>query len=240
MPILESKEERSAILRSLFARGAYIILGFRTWRPAKQGLVLGAVFGIPGTLCARAVGASWLNQCFAVLIAALAAGLLIALVTDALFPRGKFEQRDISAIGLRLAEGKAHLEWLDAEKLRRGDSGFGKDIGDRIVWCELLDLELYDVDEQVQRICDAAGDVRRVETRAKEVLVNATSHEPLSLNHEERALLAELLEAASTKLLVEIRRTDHRVYRDELRHRLTMVDSLRARCSKTTLPDEGD
>lgn len=81
--------------------------------------------------------------------------------------------------------------------------------------------------------------MRRVETRAKEVLVNATSHEPLNLNYEERALLAELLEAASTKLLVEIRRTDHRVYRDELRHRLTMVESLQERC-KPTLPIEGD
>jgi anti-sigma regulatory factor (Ser/Thr protein kinase) len=82
--------------------------------------------------------------------------------------------------------------------------------------------------------------MRRIETGAKEVLVNATSHERLNLSHEECVLLAELLETTGTKLLVEIRRTDHRVYRDELRHRLTMVESLRERLSKPALPMEGD
>jgi len=36
----------------------------------------------------------------------------------------------------------------------------------------------------------------------------------------------ELLEDARTKLLVEIRRTDHRKFRDELRQRLTLVERL--------------
>ena len=69
--------------------------------------------------------------------------------------------------------------------------------------------------------------------------MNTTTHEPLNLNDEERALLEELLESVSTKLLVEIRRTDHRVYRDELRHRLTLVEALRERCRHPTLPIEG-
>ena len=70
--------------------------------------------------------------------------------------------------------------------------------------------------------------------------MNATTHEPLNLNDEERALLEELLESVSTKLLVEIRRTDHRVYRDELRHRLTLVEALQERCRHPMLPIEGE
>jgi len=39
-----------------------------------------------------------------------------------------------------------------------------------------------------------------------------------------------MLECAHTKLLIEIRHTDHRAFRDELRHRLTLVESLVERC----------
>ncbi len=56
--------------------------------------------------------------------------------------------------------------------------------------------------------------------------MNATTHEPLNLTSEELEVLAELLDAARTRLLVEIRRTDHRAFRDELRHRLTVVEAL--------------
>ena len=51
----------------------------------------------------------------------------------------------------------------------------------------------------------------------------------LSLTGEESAILSELLESARIKLLVEIRHTDHRAYRDELRHRLDLVEGLAAR-----------
>jgi hypothetical protein len=57
-----------------------------------------------------------------------------------------------------------------------------------------------------------------------------TTHEPLNLDSEESAILTELLGSAYTKLLVEIRHTHHRVYRDELRRRLTLVERLVARC----------
>lgn len=60
--------------------------------------------------------------------------------------------------------------------------------------------------------------------------MNSTSHAPLDLTSEEFAILAELLEAAQTKLLIEIRHTDHRAFRDELRHRLTVVERLVERC----------
>ena len=55
----------------------------------------------------------------------------------------------------------------------------------------------------------------------------------LALTSEELAILTELLESARTRLLVEIRHTDHRSFRDELRHRLDMVDSLLKRVQTT-------
>lgn len=56
--------------------------------------------------------------------------------------------------------------------------------------------------------------------------MNPTTQESLSLNSEERAILAELLESEQTKLLVEIRHTQHRPFRDQLRRRLTLVETL--------------
>jgi len=58
--------------------------------------------------------------------------------------------------------------------------------------------------------------------------MNAT-HEHLNLNSEELTILAELLESEHSKLLVETRRTHHRVFRDELRRRLTLVEELEKR-----------
>lgn len=62
-----------------------------------------------------------------------------------------------NAICDRLAEGAARLTRLDEERDRRGDTRFGKTAEDRIVWSELIDLEMQEVDEQVNRICDTAG-----------------------------------------------------------------------------------
>jgi hypothetical protein len=39
-------------------------------------------------------------------------------------------------------------------------------------------------------------------------------------------LLSELLESARARLLIEIRHTDHRAFRNELRHRLTGLERL--------------
>jgi hypothetical protein len=60
--------------------------------------------------------------------------------------------------------------------------------------------------------------------------MNSTIHEPLNLDSEQLAILAELLESERAKLLVEIRHTHHRAYRDELRHRLNLVEGLAERC----------
>ena len=51
----------------------------------------------------------------------------------------------------------------------------------------------------------------------------------LNLAGKDLEILRELLEAERSRLLVEIRHTDHRSYRDELRHRLDVVEDLALR-----------
>ncbi len=60
--------------------------------------------------------------------------------------------------------------------------------------------------------------------------MNATSREVLNLSSGELAILAELLESERAKLLIEIRHTHHRAFRDELNQRLTLVEELVGRC----------
>lgn len=63
--------------------------------------------------------------------------------------------------------------------------------------------------------------------------MDSITHEHLDLSSEECVVLAQLLEEARTKLLVEIRRTNHRTFRDELRQRLTLVEGLLERVALT-------
>ena len=151
MPILEWKAKRPAVLVILAAAGLGAVSGFLSWRLAEQG-----VAAIP---------------------AGLAAGLLIALVSGRLLLPArmpsdsgcstakqaagaddvKLEECGANAIRHRLAEEKASLEYLDAEREHRRELSFGKTIEERVIWGELLELELQDLDEQLRRICDAAG-----------------------------------------------------------------------------------
>ena len=48
----------------------------------------------------------------------------------------------------------------------------------------------------------------------------------LKLTGEEQEVLDELLASERSRLLVEIRHTDHRSYRDQLRRRLDVVERL--------------
>lgn len=59
-----------------------------------------------------------------------------------------------------------------------------------------------------------------------------TMHAPLALSNEELAILAELLDAERAKLLVEIRHTDHRSFRTQLRDRLAIIERLVERCKE--------
>jgi len=55
----------------------------------------------------------------------------------------------------RLAEARTRLDRLDRERSCSGNPLLGKAVELRIVWRELLDLELQDIDEQIERICGA-------------------------------------------------------------------------------------
>ncbi len=52
---------------------------------------------------------------------------------------------------------------------------------------------------------------------------------PDNLKPEARELLAELLEAERHKLLLEIRHSDHRQFREQLGRRYDLVEALAAR-----------
>jgi len=56
--------------------------------------------------------------------------------------------------------------------------------------------------------------------------MNATTHEPLNLNDEELAIVVDLLETERVKLLVGIRHSHHRAFREELRRRLEVIEEL--------------
>jgi len=63
--------------------------------------------------------------------------------------------------------------------------------------------------------------------------MDSTTHELLDFSAEELEILAELLDSERTRLLIGIRHTDHRAYRDELRHRLALIEKLIERCGST-------
>ena len=63
--------------------------------------------------------------------------------------------------------------------------------------------------------------------------MNPTIERLLHLNSEEFALLAQVLESERAKLLIEIRHTDHRAYREELHRRLTMLEGMVARFAES-------
>jgi len=60
-----------------------------------------------------------------------------------------------SSLYERLAESRDRLERLDRERSRTGNRLLGKAVEQRIIWLELLDLELQDIDEQIERVCGA-------------------------------------------------------------------------------------
>jgi hypothetical protein len=63
----------------------------------------------------------------------------------------------------------------------------------------------------------------------EEGCVSGFSYASLDLSSDERALITELLVSEQARLLVEIRHTDHRTYRNELRRRLETIEGLMKR-----------
>ncbi len=57
----------------------------------------------------------------------------------------------------RLAAEMAQLELLRTERDRLGDPAYEKGAEDEIIWNELVELELQDIDEELARIRNSAG-----------------------------------------------------------------------------------
>ncbi len=70
--------------------------------------------------------------------------------------------------------------------------------------------------------------------------MNPTIHAPLNLDSEHLAILTELVESERTRLLVEIRHTHHRAFRDELRARLNLIEDLAQRCEMDHITPTGE
>jgi hypothetical protein len=62
----------------------------------------------------------------------------------------------ISVLQERLAKAVAYLELLDVERISHGEPNLGKSIEERIIWRELLDLELQEFEEEIERLAEAA------------------------------------------------------------------------------------
>jgi hypothetical protein len=58
----------------------------------------------------------------------------------------------------RLSEACACLEQLEALRAAEADESLGKVLEDRIIWRELLELELQYIDEQIAMVLERAGD----------------------------------------------------------------------------------
>uniref|UniRef100_Q01Y14 Uncharacterized protein n=1 Tax=Solibacter usitatus (strain Ellin6076) TaxID=234267 RepID=Q01Y14_SOLUE len=128
----------------------------------KRGFVLGLVFSIPSA--AIAMGTNHTALCVAAIIEGLVAGPLIALVVDSLFVAElqppeirKVKRHVFSRTGERLESEKELLDALAAERAECRRPGFGISSEERIIWRELLDLELQDLDEQMSRLREEAA-----------------------------------------------------------------------------------
>jgi len=53
-----------------------------------------------------------------------------------------------------VAKAAACLERLDEKRVVLGDPNLGKSVEERIIWCELLDPELQEFDEQIERLSE--------------------------------------------------------------------------------------
>jgi hypothetical protein len=129
------------------------------------GFVFGLLFALPPALALRSVGLRWFPFGIAALLPGICASTLLAYLAvkfvfgaelpdfyPSLIRRRSLPQ---SPVRDRLAEAAARIEGLENERIRRRDCRYEKRVEERLIWNELLDLELQDVDEQIKRICDS-------------------------------------------------------------------------------------
>lgn len=162
MPILEFNAGHSA------ARYVLLISAF--------GVVFGLFFGLPPAYAGHAMGLSFMPFGAGAILMGLFVGILLAFLCVTFLtsfsvphiqvivspnihaPRPVLRKRVMTALACRLAEEKARLDCLDEQRESRNDRGFEKLTEQRIVWGELLDLELQDIDEQMTQICRHAAE----------------------------------------------------------------------------------
>lgn len=141
MAILESKASQPAIGNILLTAGF--------------GTVFGLLFGLPPAIAICATGVPWFPWGLAASIPGLiVADVLAYLVARFVFGLRLFRGRRVAdtAAARRLGDAVEKLERFRSERKRRHDPGYEKRTEDRIIWNELLDLELQDIDQQINRI----------------------------------------------------------------------------------------
>ena len=150
---------------------SFVLLGLAIGATAQwaswlwRAPVLALLFSVPTLYGAHALGLRGAAYAALILAAQMAAALLIGFLGDAIFPPRRGSRQSSTrpsgecntSMRRRLVEAKTELDRLDREREHRGDIGFGKRTEDRIIWAELLDLELQDIDERLHRICGTAG-----------------------------------------------------------------------------------
>lgn len=206
--ILETRVERSRMLRILLATGLGAVFGFQAWRLAldgypvampwygalwvfvrhvalgvavgitsapswwKRGAGLGALLSLPSLIVLGAMDGAAAALTISLCAGSMAAGVIIAFLTDTICPRRKPESYDseralrrpeirrqpielppdASDTCRRLADGTRALEEIESERRRRDDAAFGQEAEDRIVWRELIELELQEIDDHLNHL----------------------------------------------------------------------------------------
>ena len=135
----------------------------------QRGCALGALFSLPSAIGLFAGNSRLAPLAVALCAAGMAAGIIIALLTDLICPQASKRSGDRetelrrTAVGIqrRLAEGKARLEDIDSARLRLHEPALRRMEEAHIIWNELLELELQDIDEHVSRLRGSSPNPRR-------------------------------------------------------------------------------
>jgi hypothetical protein len=138
MPIPETDTNQSDLLRN-----AIIV----SW-----GSCIGLIFGVPPAIGAYELGLPWIPYGTGVVVVGLVVGILIACTAAAFFPRNDEVPEEPQPLKTRrrLAQSKAALDRLAA-------AGSAKTLENRVIWRELLELELQDIDERRSRTHQTSG-----------------------------------------------------------------------------------
>jgi hypothetical protein len=88
----------------------------------------------------------------------------------------------------RLSKAAAYLERLDEERSSCRDPAPGKALETRIIWRELLDLELQEFDEEIERLSEVAHSF----AQEGGTVAHADGGQPSSLSGSSRVFWGEI------------------------------------------------